>query len=60
VLINARVQVAAEALRALVAQAVRTTLSDAGIAYQSTGATAFAPQVPGKCCDEKGLSWRIP
>ncbi|HNT76033.1 MAG TPA: GTP-binding protein [Anaerolineae bacterium] len=46
VLINARAAMAVENLRALVAQALRGALSDAGIAYQSTGATAFAPQVP--------------
>ncbi|MBN2391560.1 MAG: hypothetical protein JXR84_12620 [Anaerolineae bacterium] len=46
VLINARVQMAAKDLRALIAAALQTTLTDTGIPYQSTGATAYAPQVP--------------
>ncbi len=47
VLINARVQLAAEDLRELVTQALHATLTDAGVTYHTTGATAFAPQVPG-------------
>ena len=46
VLINARVQMAAEDLRALIAAALQKTLADAGVPYRSTGATAFAPRVP--------------
>jgi Ni2+-binding GTPase involved in maturation of urease and hydrogenase len=47
VLINARVQMAAEDLRERMSQAIASTLSDAGVTYQTTGATAFAPRVPG-------------
>lgn len=35
-----------EDLRALIATALRAALTDAGISNQSTGATAYAPQVP--------------
>jgi len=47
VLINARVQMAADELRALMAAALRATLTSAGVSYQSTGVNAYAPQVPG-------------
>ncbi|MFN2282829.1 MAG: GTP-binding protein [Anaerolineae bacterium] len=47
VLINARVQMAVEDLRALIASALRTTLTDAGMTYHTAGATAFAPHVLG-------------
>ena len=46
VLINARVQMALEDLRGLIATTLQTTLTDTGIPYQSTGVTAYAPQVP--------------
>ena len=46
VLVNARIQMAADELRALMADALRATLTDAGVSFQSTGATAYAPQVP--------------
>ena len=46
VLINARVQMPAEELRALMTQAVHETLSNTGIPYHTSGPTAFAPHVP--------------
>lgn len=46
VIINARVQGAAETLRTLAAQARHVTLVNAGITYHASEATAFAPQVP--------------
>jgi hypothetical protein len=45
VLINARVQMPVEDLRALIAAALRTALTDAGVPYESTDVTAFAPRV---------------
>lgn len=47
-IINARVQMHAERLHALMTHALRETLNIAGIVYQSSGATVLAPQVPNK------------
>lgn len=46
VLINARVQMDAEALAELVTQALQGALTHVGVTYHTTGATAFAPRVP--------------
>jgi len=45
-LVNARVQMEPGALQALIAQALADTLGRAGIAFTTTGPTAYAPQVP--------------
>ena len=45
-LINARIEMEAARLRALISQALHDALTDEGVAYQSTGMNAFAPQVP--------------
>lgn len=44
--INARVQMDADRLRAIVERALAEALGGAGVAYHTTGATAFAPTVP--------------
>jgi len=44
--INARVQMDADSLRAIVERALAEALVGAGVAYHATGATAFAPTVP--------------
>ncbi|MBN1876498.1 MAG: hypothetical protein JXA33_19900 [Anaerolineae bacterium] len=45
-IINARIQMAAERLRTLVGQVISETLTQAGIRYEETERSAFAPQVP--------------
>ena len=45
-IINARVQMAADALRALMTQVLREALTDVGVVYQTAGATALTPHVP--------------